>query len=158
MDSIKSYIGLSPHMGTVEHLSIYINDKRLDDILSKIDESFIGLIPAWLNYYDKDFPPSAKERNYVWEQTRPSNKPTILPILLCPDDFDFSCTVIVVEVIWNDDVVIWNRFGTDITPFDKEEVKLPKYIGKSVKWFQEIGPFSFSKLEYLQCISKFEML
>ena len=35
----------------------------------------------------------------------------IIPILLCPDDFDFSCIVIVVDVDKQEDKVRWKRIG-----------------------------------------------
>ena len=36
---------------------------------------------------------------------------TILPLYLCPDDLDFSCIVIVVEVEKTEDFVYWKRVG-----------------------------------------------
>lgn len=156
MNRIIAKSGLSPHMGNIEHLSIYIDDKRLDKLLAEeVCEEYLGLIPSWLNYYDNSNPTSIKEKQYVWRQTQLSDKPVVLPILLCPDDFDFSCTVIVVEVICVEDKVIWRKIGIDTTPFDIDETELPKYIGKKVDWFENIGPFEFSKAEYLLCISQF---
>lgn len=35
-----------------------------------------------------------------------------VPILMCPDDMDFSCTVIVAEVIKTEKTVTWNRIGS----------------------------------------------
>ncbi len=34
------------------------------------------------------------------------------PLLVCGDDLDFSCTVVVVKVEWLEDSVIWTKFGT----------------------------------------------
>jgi len=155
MDSIKAVKGLSPYMGQNEHLSIYINGVRFDEMLSKINESYRGLIPAWLDYYDREFAPSMREKQYVLEKTKLSDEPTLLPIMLCPDDFDFSCTVITVEVICEQDTVIWKRFGIDTTPFDSNETELPKCIGKEITWFCGIGPFVFAKSAYMQCIAAF---
>jgi len=155
MDSIKAAMGLSHYIGVRDHLSILINNIRLDEILAKVNENFLGLIPSWLDYYDEDDASSMKEKQYVLEKTKLSDKPYILPIMLCPSDFDFSCTVIVVEVICSGKNVIWNKFGIDTTPFDRYETQLPKYIGKEVTWFSEIGPFTFSKDEYLHCLSEF---
>lgn len=156
MNRIIAKSGLSPHMDNIEHLSIYIDDKRLDELLAeKVCEEYLGLIPSWLNYYDNGNSTSIKEKQYVWQQTQLSDKPVVLPILLCPDDFDFSCTVIVVEVICVEDKVIWRKIGIDSTPFDINEIELPKYIGKKIDWFEHIGPFEFSKAEYLLCVSQF---
>ena len=35
----------------------------------------------------------------------------ITPILICPEDLDFSCIVIVADVIKTDDKVIWRKIG-----------------------------------------------
>lgn len=156
LNRITAKSGLSPHMGNIEHLSIYIDDKRLDELLAeKVQEEYLGLIPSWLNFYDNDNPASIKEKRYVWQQTQLFDKPVVLPILLCPDDFDFSCTVIVVEVVCVEDKVIWRKFGIDTTPFEIDEIALPKYIGKKVDWFENIGSFEFLKTEYLLCVSQF---
>lgn len=34
------------------------------------------------------------------------------PLLVCGDDLDFSCIVVVVKVEWLEDSVIWTKFGT----------------------------------------------
>lgn len=34
------------------------------------------------------------------------------PLLVCGDDLDFSCTVVVVKTEWSGDKVIWTKFGT----------------------------------------------
>lgn len=36
---------------------------------------------------------------------------TVVPLLICPDDMDLSCTVIVVEQVAEADNVVWKRFG-----------------------------------------------
>ena len=158
MDSMEISMSLSPHMGEREHLSIYINGVRLDEILATVDETYFGLIPAWVDEYDESYEPNMREKRYVLEKTKLSDRPTELPIMLCPDDFDFSCTVIVVEVICAGNTVIWSRFGADVTIYDADETELPKYIGKKVDWFSGIGPFTFSKQIYMDCILRFPMM
>lgn len=59
---------------------------------------------CWTNDYD--FEGDAKFMRYVLSQNA-----AITPILSCPDDFDFSCTVVVVDVVKQDDIVIWKRIG-----------------------------------------------
>ena len=119
------------------------------------NEGFFGLIPAWLNFYDENYMPSKAEKEYVCRQTTLSETPVILPILLCPDDFDFSCTVVVVEVICKDNTVIWKRFGVDVTPFNNEDKNLPNYIGEKVNWFDGLSSFKFEKSAYVECVSHF---
>ena len=156
IEALKSKLPF-PLYKDMETLCIFINGKRLDVILSEsVNENYMGLVSAWLDCYDEDYQPSMKEKQYVWERTRLENGIEILPIMLCPDDFDFSCTTVVVEVIDRGDTVVWNRFGLDITEFDVDEVELPKYIGKKVEWFSNISSFTFSKTDYMKCIGAFE--
>jgi len=154
MDSIEAKYSLMLYNN--EHLCVFVNGVRLDELLSEVNKNYLGLVPALLDWYDENFTPSVKEKEYVWNQVKLENGIKILPILLCPDDFDFSCTTIVVEVIDNSDTVVWNRFGADITEFSADEVELPKYIGKKIEWFHNIKPFIFSKKDYLKCIDLFK--
>ena len=143
-------------MGSTEHLSLYINGRRLDQLLSEaVNDKYSGLIPSWLSYYDEEYMPGRKEKAYVRNQTILSETPVILPILLCPDDFDFSCTVIVTEVFCTADTVIRKRFGADITSFSPDEKELPQHIGKKIVWFNGTGPFGFKKSDYISCVSCF---
>lgn len=34
------------------------------------------------------------------------------PVLICGDDCDFSCTIVVVKAEWTENEVIWTKFGT----------------------------------------------
>ncbi|MDE5584458.1 MAG: hypothetical protein K2J08_12240 [Ruminococcus sp.] len=34
------------------------------------------------------------------------------PLLICGDDLDFSCTIVVVKVEYSENMVIWSKFGT----------------------------------------------
>jgi len=156
MDSIQALKGVSPHSAGEEHLSIYINGIRLDEMLARQeDETFLGLVPAWLDWYDDDFAPSRMEKEYVLRRMIPTDTATQTPVLLCPDDFDFSCTAIVAEVVCVDDHVFWKRMGIDVTPYDAEETVWPKYIGRNVRWFTHCNGFVFDKEEYLACVSCF---
>lgn len=59
---------------------------------------------TWTNDYD--YEGDARFMKYILKQER-----AITPILSCPDDFDFSCIVIVADVIKTDSKVIWKRIG-----------------------------------------------
>ena len=104
--------------------------------------SFMGLCPAW-----------SKELNYkgdvrfVWELIRREDA-TILPILLCPDDLDFSCIVIVVEVDKTKDFVYWGRVGY-VTH------KIPYYETEgNVCWFHDLN-WCFTRDEYESMVRDF---
>jgi len=140
-----------------EFLCVFVNGERLDEYISKyVSDDYIGLIPSWLDLYDEDYEPSREEKKYVWSQTELDEKRKILPILLCPDDFDFTCTAIVVEVINETDAVIWNRFGVDVSEFNPNADGVFKYIGSAVEWFDDIGPHVFGKSAYVSCVEAFK--
>ena len=59
---------------------------------------------TWTDNYD--FEGEARFMRFALEQNN-----AITPILSCPEDFDFSCVVIVADVIKHEDKVIWKRIG-----------------------------------------------
>lgn len=85
-----------------EYLSVWTAESE-DDYL-KAFGSFGGMCPAWNK--DMDW---AGDVRFVWKLIEMDK--TILPLLLCEEDPDFSCVVIVVEVEKTDDFIFWNRIG-----------------------------------------------
>lgn len=92
-----------------------IDNKTLPEYLSdwakeSTDERFKGfapfdtLCPAW----DKDIDYEGDVR-FVWKTIDMDS--AVVPLLLCPDDTDFTCIVIVVEVEKIGEYVYWNRIG-----------------------------------------------
>jgi len=91
-----------------------INGKPIYEYLSEwlagAPDSLQFILPAddlaicWKNVFD--FEPDAKFMKYILEQ-----KQAITPILSCPDDMDFSCLVLVADVIRQNNVVLWRRIG-----------------------------------------------
>lgn len=98
-----------------EELHWLIDGKSLPEYLeewkTEFDEktmhyvkTFCDLCPAWtkeLDWYG--------DVRFVWKLIEKDS--SILPVLLCPDDLDFSCIVMVVEVERNNDFVYWNQIG-----------------------------------------------
>lgn len=67
-------------------------------------KTFSDLCPAWtkgLDWYG--------DVRFVWKLIE--QETAVLPVLLCPDDLDFSCIVIVAEVEKTKDFVCWKRIG-----------------------------------------------
>ncbi len=50
-----------------------------------------------------------------------------MPILSCPDDMDFSCIVLVADIVRQDDVVAWKRIG--MIDHSKEDKKAEELSG-----------------------------
>jgi len=85
------------------------------------------------------------DEKIVWDRLFPAdNQTTICPILICPDDNDFWCTTIVVEIEAKGDFVYWNRFGLN----KKYEFEKYDTIGSDVEWFQSVGRLKFNANEY----------
>ena len=59
---------------------------------------------TWTDKYD--FEGDARFMRYVLAQNS-----AITPILSCPDDFNFTCIVVVADVVRQGDQVIWKRIG-----------------------------------------------
>lgn len=76
------------------------NNSKLLKSISPTDDLAI----CWTSEYD--YAGDAKFMEFVLKQDS-----AITPILSCPDDFDFSCIVIVADVLKQDDKVIWKRIG-----------------------------------------------
>jgi len=145
LNSIRAKMATTQYVNG-EHLMIFVDGKRIDKWLSEsLDKNdYLDLIPAWLGWLLKP-----EEQEYVWTKTRLCERETtIVPILVCPDDLDFSCTVVVCEVKYTNNSVVWMRLGIDKTGF-------PNYIGNDIEWFQNISPLTFSRQEYETCLTKF---
>ena len=92
------------------------------------------------------------ERKIVWERILPvEDTVAICPVLMCPDDCDFSCSLIVAEIINTDTVVQWKRIG-----FDQTKELGADNVGTSVKWFRGFKGFNFNKTDYLKMIADFQ--
>ena len=84
-----------------EYINQWLADRSaLLKRISPVDDLAI----CWTNEYD--FEGDDRFMRFVLNQNN-----AITPILSCPDDFDFSCIVIVADVVKQDDKVIWKRIG-----------------------------------------------
>lgn len=139
------------------HLDEYITESA-DEYLKDLG-SFMGLCPAWSKELN-----NKGDVRFVWELIRRENT-TILPILLCPDDFDFSCIVIVVEVDKTKDFAYWGRVGyVTHKNADFEEEKrsgilcveaYPYYETEgNVCWFRDLN-WCFARDEYESMVREF---
>ncbi len=67
--------------------------------------SLLGLLPAWSGELEWQW-----ENDFVWELVD-SNEELNVPILVCEDDCDLSCVVIMVHVHKEEGKVYWDRIG-----------------------------------------------
>ncbi|MCK6073914.1 hypothetical protein [Paenibacillus silvae] len=94
----------------VEHPVISIDGIPLDLYLHNLypDNLYLGLIPTITDWIGLKEEAELVLRRFISEE-----EIIILPILMCPDDCDLTCTLIVAEVLKSDDQVIWRRIGVD---------------------------------------------
>lgn len=147
MNQIDAKYGISEY-SSKEHLQIYVDEKPLDIILHELypSKNLIGLVPTLLDWLE-----DSKERRLVWERIK-SNGKEIVPLLMCPDDVDLWCDVIVVEIEKSDNVVNWLRLGLDTGSYEI----MPDLIGTTVDWFDKIAPLKFEKKNYEKFVSVFK--
>ncbi|RYY37310.1 MAG: hypothetical protein EOP46_03175 [Sphingobacteriaceae bacterium] len=150
MNEIATQIDKSDYEGYYDFLNIKIDGEFLDELLELKypGEMYKGTIPTLLFAMEID-----AESKIVWNRILPAlNSKSICPILMCPDDLDFSCTIVVAEIECLEDIVRWNKMGLDITKDWQAES-----ICSEVKWFDKLPPCEFSKIDYLAMIKAFEL-
>ena len=133
------------------HLVITIDGTPLDQLIADSTENsgLLGLIPAWLD----DLTDPA-ERAVVWNRIdQPNGSNVAVPVLMCPDDLDFWCTVVLADTTFSPDFIIWHALGVHAGGSEG----LPDSIGCEVNWFTGAGPFQFSREDYDSCVAKFKL-
>ncbi len=116
---------------------ILLDDEPLDSLLARLagNDEIEGLVTTL-----DDCLSDLQERSIVWDRVLPDDGATeVAPMLVCPDDLDFSCTVVVVQIARRADLVRWQRFG-----FDRTDSPAPEAVGRDVDWLAGVGPFEFS--------------
>lgn len=149
MNSIQGLLDISDYEGYWDYINFFIDDYWLDEKLEELypGNMYKGLIPTLV-----DGMMIKAEKSVVWSRILPANGETkVCPILMCPDDLDFSCTLIVAEIENADDVIKWKRIGLDTTKSWE-----PEMVGSEVEWFDKISPMSFKSKDYLAMLSTFE--
>lgn len=124
-----------------EHDCLTIDGVALDVMLYELypNEELLGLVPViveWLSFEE--------EKRLVRSRYHSSEKMQILPVLMCPDDCDLYCTLIVAEVMLEDEEIIWNRIGIDITNLTNSIEE----VGKEVQWLELMPALRFKKTDY----------
>ncbi|GAO43340.1 hypothetical protein [Flavihumibacter petaseus] len=127
------------------HIDGYWLDEKLDEIYP--NNMYKGLIPTLVYWMEQE-----DEKAIVWKRILPDeNETTICPILMCPDDNDFSCTLIVAEVRNCGDLIQWKHIGIDKTKKWEAEK-----VGSTVEWFDKFEELNFSKSDYLTMLETFK--
>ncbi len=87
----------------VEYLDDFVKEGRCPGLA--VFGSMLGLMPAWNGELLQKW-----ENDFIWELVD-SPEELNIPILVCEDDCDLSCIVIVVKIRKAEDRVYWDRLG-----------------------------------------------
>jgi nitrogen regulatory protein PII-like uncharacterized protein len=132
-----------------EHLAVTINE-LLDVVIDEFypDEEYLGLVPTFLPAFQNQ-----EEYDLVMERALPpEGQSTLLPVLMCPEDLDLLCTVIVAKVKTQGDLVVWEKLGLDKSKPNKH----PHSVGTEVQWLNKMQPMYFKKEAYIACLNAFK--
>ncbi len=134
------------------HKVLLLDGVPLDVLVDSVrpDLTVRGLVPALLDWLS-----DPKERALVRRRILPlRGRVAVAPVLVCPDDLDLWCAVLVAEVNPVGSVVFWRRLGLDRSRPRPEE--MPDAVGTVVEWFSGLGPYCFGRSEYEQCLAAFK--
>lgn len=124
----------------IPHLVWMVENKNFDQLLDEIypDKELLGLVPAisWLK--DKSI------KNQVYSSSILSG---ITPILICPDEQNLSCLVIVADISVEENQVVWKKIGIQ-HPADSGYIE----SGRDIEWLTGIEECIFEKRKYIQSI------
>jgi hypothetical protein len=114
---------------------------------ASLEEITPGLVSTFLNWLS-----DLAERKIVWQRALPElYVKSNLPVLMCGDDLDFWCTIIIAEVEVDDHYVYWNKLGHDVG----DSAGLPESIGTTVEWFPG-KTLVFKRDEYENVLNAFK--
>ncbi|HCT07346.1 hypothetical protein [Pseudomonas sp. P7548] len=75
---------------------------------------------------------------------------TPVPLLVCSDDMDFDCFVLMTEQVIDGETLHWRRFGLSVSSGLE--------VGMTTRWDVENRPISFSLTEFRQALEDFYRL
>lgn len=120
------------------HLVIAVDGIPLDVALG-----VEGLVSALLGWFHDD-----ADRAVPWGRILPDVGCTgYAPVLICPDDLDLVCSVVMAEVVAEPAVIQWDRIGYNAAP-------RPAF-GGCIRWESGWGPYRFSRADYERCLAEF---
>ena len=149
MNSIKAILDKSDYEIFDDFLNFQVDGYWLDEKLDEIypGNMYKGTVPTLLFWMEIE-----KEREIVWNRILPKvGQKTVCPILMCPDDCDFSCTLIDAEIENTGTTIKWNKIG-----IDKTQEFEPLMIGSTVEWFEKVKALEFKIADYSLMLDEFK--
>lgn len=123
--------------------SIFIDGRNI----VTIHDQLTMLVPVMNEHI---FPAGYKE--LAWRLLEPRiDGQVIAPILVCGDDCDLYCTVIVAEITYKKDTIHWERLDFDVSEH-KDMARMQRQFGLQIDWIIGIPPMTFDREEYTHCM------
>lgn len=72
-----------------------------------------------------------------------------VPLLVCPDDVDLSCTVVVTEQQALNDKIVWKRFGFVLGKVEEQN-------SDAIEWLDNVPELIFNKDNFIEVFSEFK--
>jgi|SaaInlStandDraft_1057018.scaffolds.fasta_scaffold363413_1 hypothetical protein len=127
------------------HFQLFIDEQPLDKIIAQINPEYEGLVSTLLPWFCDE-----EEYNYSIAKILPKENQSISPVLMCPDDVDLWCTLIVAKIKVEKETVTWEKLG-----LENSTAQTLEELCSEVEWF-DIKPFVFELSEYKKTIKKFK--
>jgi len=131
-----------------KYLNYKIDAEYLDEKLNTLYpgnqyEGLISTLVPWMMRKD--------QQELVWKRILPHiHETAVCPILMCPDDNDFSGTLIVAEIENCGHYIKWHRLGLDTT-YEWEAEK----VGTEVDWLEQPAELKFALADYVTMLDSF---
>lgn len=151
MNKISARLHKSRH-ALKPHPVLFVDETPLEQWMNGIVcdadgvDNTAGLVPAqgWL-LDDGDF-----ENAWTLLSPREDSSSTIVPLLVCPDDMDMTCTVAVVEQVAGGQSICWVRAG--------RALDVVNGIVTSVQWTKPSQTAVFSRIEFSNAVTELRRL
>lgn len=116
------------------------------------------LVPTLLHWLS-----NISERTIVWQKILPSEGEVVnAPVLMCPEDIDLWCDLVIARVSKVNNQIIWHDLGLDLQE-NKSEIRSPDSdpnfegllgIGYKVNWLK-FKPYTFDLNNYIEVLNHF---
>lgn len=127
------------------HLVITVDGVPLDELLDAAPPGLrlAGPIPSLLGWFHDE-----ADRDVPWGRILPEVGCTgYAPLLICGDDLDYVCTVVMAEVVAEADAIRWDRLGLSVTRRGP--------VGSCIRWEPGLGSYRFDRAEYEAMLAEF---
>jgi hypothetical protein len=152
MNSIAAVVDLSDYPEYGSFLNIQIDGEFIDEMLDRLNPGlqFKGLVSALSYEFELDI-----HTSIVWRRIIPAvGMESACPIIMCPDDRDFTCSLLVAKIKNDGYCINWEKIGLDRS---RESHVNPELVGANVEWLDQPRNLTFDIQQYVRAIDAFKI-